>query len=125
LHRWIAERFWLRCFHINTSEQLQSTSKDNRTKESFFDTREFILEYPKYNNLEYQGMHKHAEKVQRDLRGDEESKGPKKNADAASLEKEREETRWIAPTGDQDSGGMLSFVFVLQDARYCAQNQIH
>ena len=130
LHRWIAERFWLRCFHIDADEPQTSKSKADRTKESFFDSREFILEYPKYNNLEYHGMHKHAEKVQRDLRADEEldnsrqdteGKGPKKNADAATLQKQREETRWIAPTADQDSEGTLSFIFVLQDARCCNQ----
>ena len=131
LHRWIAERFWLRCFHIDVNEQQTSKSKASRKNESFFDAREFILEYPKYNNLEYDGMHKHAEKVQRDLRADEEldharleaeGKGPKKIADAATLEKQREETRWLAPTADNDSEGTLSFVFVLQDSRCCTQN---
>ena len=90
LHRWIAERFWLRCFRsifenkgsksreeagkgqAGAAEDSAPASwglkgKGNRKAESFFQVSEFILEYPTYNNLEYRGMHTHAAKVLKEV----------------------------------------------------------
>lgn len=120
MHRWIAERFWLRCFHKDDSKS-KIKSSGNRREESFFETKEFILEYPTYNNLEYDMMHTHAKKVKRDLREAELEAAalPSKTlANAPSKEEIREESRWIAPTGYAESGSTLCLVYVLQDSRY-------
>ena len=76
--------------------------KGNRKDESFYDVNEFILEYPTYNNLEYQGMHTHAEKLKKEMRQAELEAvaNPSKKNVAPSAEEHMEETRWIAPIGD-------------------------
>ncbi len=122
-HRWIAERFWLRCFDEDGGKKAFKAVGDRR-KESFFDCKEFILEYPTLNSLEYQGMHKHAAKVRQDrheaklLAASSNAKEPSAAATSKeSVEALREESRWLAPSGG-DTEATLSFIFVLQDSHY-------
>ena len=65
-HRWIAERFWLRCFSRDGGGKKILKAVGNRREESFFDCKEFVLEYPTLSNVEYKGMHQHASRLRQE-----------------------------------------------------------
>jgi uncharacterized protein (UPF0147 family) len=139
VHRWIAERFWLRCFNLEDDDRAISIKTiGNRTEESIFAAKEYILEFPTFNNLEYQGMHKHAAEVRK---GEERREAEAGKLDALApvnksspdnkipvdrkggTQLSREESRWIPPACAVDSVSTLSFIFVLQDPRYIRLQQ--
>ena len=124
VHRWIAERFWLRCFGADVADHKLRPSGDRRGET--IHKKEFILEYPTFNNLEYQGMHRHAERLRLDAQAEALRTSPpeKQRVQEARNEKQKlEDSRWRVPMGSSEEAATLHFVYVLQDRNYVELQQ--
>ena len=133
VHQWIAEQFWVRCFDPSDTSRLKDAGE--RGHKSCYDLNEFILEFPSFKNLEYQGMHQLAAKIRREFGHGSAGSGGRAGAGGTQMrnsedkisqeQRELEEMRWRAPSGESDDNSTFSFVYVLADARYlevCSQS---